>query len=41
MGVRAMAQQLMELGVAQHMSAEMYERAANRTGERNGYCDRT
>ncbi len=40
-GVRAMAQQLMELEVAQHVGAEKYERAANRTSERNGYRDRT
>ena len=39
-GVRAMAQPLMELEVAQHVGAEKYERAANRTGERNGYRDR-
>ena len=39
-GVRAMAQQLMELEVAQHVGADRYERAANRTGERNGYRDR-
>lgn len=39
-GVRAMAQELMELEVAQHLGAEKYERAANRTGERNGYRDR-
>ena len=39
-GVRAMAQQLMELEVAQHVGADKYERAANRTGERNGYRDR-
>ena len=39
-GVRAMAQQLMELEVVQHVGAEKYERASNRTGERNGYRDR-
>ena len=39
-GVRAMAQQLMELEVAQHVGAEKYERAASRSGERNGYRDR-
>src|SRR5438552_13185414 len=38
-GVRVMAQQLMELEVAQHVGAEKYERAA--TGERNGYRDRS
>jgi transposase-like protein len=40
-GVRVMAQQLMELEVAQHVGAEKYERAADRQGERNGYRDRT
>ena len=30
----------MELGVAQHVRADTYERAVNRSGERNGYCDR-
>jgi transposase-like protein len=39
-GVRAMAQQLMELEVVQHVGAEKYERGGNRTGERNGYRDR-
>ena len=39
-GVRAMAQQLMELEVAQHVGADKYERSTNRTGERNGYRDR-
>jgi Transposase, Mutator family len=34
-GVRAMAQQLMELEVAQHVGADKYERAASWTGERN------
>jgi putative transposase len=40
-GVRVMAQQLMELEVAQHVGAEKYERVADRNGERNGYRDRT
>ena len=39
-GVRAMAQQLMELEVAQHVGADKYERTAARSGERNGYRDR-
>src|SRR5207237_8461280 len=39
-GVRAMAQQLMELEVAQHVVADKYERTAQRSGERNGYRDR-
>src|SRR4030081_2368471 len=40
-GVRVMAQQLMELEVAQHLGADKYERATDRQGERNGYRDRT
>src|ERR1700736_5369238 len=36
-----MAQQLMEIEVAQHLGADKYERATDRTGERNGYRDRT
>ena len=40
-GVRVLAQQLMELEVAQHVGAERYERTAERLGERNGYRDRT
>jgi len=36
-GVRAMAQQLMELEVSQHLGADKYERSAGRNGERNGY----
>jgi putative transposase len=39
-GVRVMAQQLMEIEVAQHLGADKYERATDRTGERNGYRDR-
>src|SRR5919198_1679739 len=39
-GVRAMAQQLMELEVAPHVGAEQYKRTISRTGERNGYRDR-
>ena len=39
-GVRAVAQQLMEMDVAQHVRAEKYERGANRCGEHNGYRDR-
>ena len=39
-GVRVLSQAMMELEVAQHVGAEKYERAANRTGERNGYRDR-
>ena len=40
-GVRLLAQQLMELEVAQHLGAERYERTAERTGERNGYRERS
>jgi Transposase, Mutator family len=39
-GVPAMAQQLMELEVAQQVGAEKYERTARRSGERNGYRER-
>jgi transposase-like protein len=39
-GVRAMAQQLVELEVAQHVGADKYERVASRSRERNGYRDR-
>jgi len=39
--VRAMAQELMEIEVVQQLGAEKYERAADRSGERNGYRDRT
>jgi hypothetical protein len=40
-GVRFLAQQLMEAEVAQHVGADMYERTAARTRERNGYRDRS
>ena len=40
-GVRAMAQELMELEVTQHVGADKYERGASRMGERNGYRERT
>jgi putative transposase len=40
-GVRVLAQEVMEIEVAQHLGAERYERAAERSGERNGYRDRT
>ena len=39
--VRVLAQELMEIEVAQHVGAEKYERGIERTGERNGYRDRT
>jgi transposase-like protein len=40
-GVRMLAQEVMEIEVAQHLGAEKYERAADRSGERNGYRERT
>ena len=40
-GVRVLSQALMELEVDQHLGAEKYERAAERTGQRNGHRDRT
>jgi transposase-like protein len=38
-GVRVLAQEVMEIEVAQHLGAERYERVADRGGERNGYRD--
>ena len=40
-GVRALSQALMELEVAQHIGAEKHERTVERTGQRNGYRERT
>ena len=40
-GVRVLSQALMELEVAQHLGAERYERTAERSGQRNGYRERT
>jgi transposase-like protein len=40
-GVRVLAQEVMEIEVAQHLGAERYERAVDRSGERNGYRDRS
>jgi transposase-like protein len=40
-GVRVLAQEVMEIEVAQHLGAERYERAAERSGERNGYRERS
>lgn len=40
-GVRVLAQELMELEVARHVGADRYERTAERTGQRNGYRERT
>ena len=39
-GVRLLAQELMELEVAQHLGAERHQRSAERTGYRNGYRER-
>lgn len=39
-GVRALAQALMDLEVAQHLGAKRYERTPERTGERNGSRER-
>jgi transposase-like protein len=40
-GVRVLSQALMELEVVQHVGAERYERTGDRTGQRNGYRERT
>lgn len=40
-GVRVLGQALMELEVAQHVGADRYERTSERTGQRNGYRERT
>src|ERR671936_712351 len=40
-GVRVLAQELMELELAEHVGAERHERSLERTGYRNGYRDRT
>jgi len=40
-GVRVLAQEVMEIEVAQHLGAERYERVTDRSGERNGYRERT
>src|ERR671935_268099 len=39
-GVRVLAQELMELELAEHVGAEKHERTAERTGYRNGYRER-
>jgi putative transposase len=39
-GVRVLAQELMELEVAEQLGAERHERTAERTGYRNGYRER-
>jgi len=40
-GVRVLSQALMELEVAQHLGAERHERTPERSGQRNGYRERT
>ena len=40
-GVRVLGQALMELEVTQHVGAERHERTPERTGQRNGYRERT
>lgn len=40
-GVRVLTQALMELEITQHIGAERHERTAGRTGQRNGYRERT
>jgi transposase-like protein len=40
-GVRVLAQEVMEIEVAQHLGAERYERSTERAGEQNGYRERT
>jgi putative transposase len=39
-GVRVLAEELMEMEVAEHVGAERHERSADRTGYRNGYRER-
>src|SRR5215510_16592140 len=39
-GVRVLAQELMELELAEHVSAERHERTPERSGYRNGYRER-
>ena len=39
-GVRVLAQELMELEVAEQLGAERHERTPERTGYRNGYRER-
>jgi len=40
-GVRVLSQALLELEVTQHVGAERHERTAERSGQRNGYRERT
>src|SRR5262249_50694721 len=39
-GVRVLAQELMELELAEHVGAERHERTPDRSGYRNGYRER-
>jgi transposase-like protein len=39
-GVRVLAQELMQMELAEHIGAERHERSAERTGYRNGYRER-
>src|SRR5438034_1443809 len=39
-GVRVLAQELMELELAEHVGAERHERTVERTSDRNGYRER-
>ena len=40
-GVRVLSQALLELEVTQHVGAERHERTPERTGQRNGYRERS
>ena len=40
-GVRVLSQALMELEVEEHVGAGRHERSASRTGQRNGYRERS
>ena len=40
-GVRVLSQALMEMEVQEHLGAARYERSAGRTGQRNGYRERS
>jgi putative transposase len=40
-GVRVLAEELMEMELAEHVGAERHERTAERSGYRNGYRERT
>jgi putative transposase len=40
-GVRVLSEALMEMEVEQHIGAARYERSARRTGQRNGYRERS